>query len=242
VAGTERLARAARRQSVARFVHVSSLAAREPGLSAYAASKAESEEVLRREAQEMAWAAVRPPAVYGPGDEATIPLIRALTWPMAFVPGHKSSRLSLIYASDLAKALVHLAVSDPSTGKVYEVDDGKPRGYTFPDMAAMAAAVTGAKPRVVFVPRSILIVPAWASLIAGWARGRASIFAPGKLGELYHGDWVVNPNFSHLPGWQPRIDFSTGFAETLKWYREHGWLPEGHLRAGSVRAKQRGPL
>jgi nucleoside-diphosphate-sugar epimerase len=242
VAGTERLARAARRQGVKRLVHVSSLAAREPGLSAYAESKAESETVLRREAQGMAWATVRPPAVYGPGDEATIPLIRALTWPMALVPGHRSGRLSLIHASDLAKALVHLAVNDPSTGKVYEIDDGKPQGYTFPEMAAIAASVTGVRARVVFVPRSMLIVPAWAALISGWARRRASVFAPGKLGELYHRDWVVNPNLSHLPGWRPRIDFSTGFAETLKWYREHGWLPEGHMRAGSVRAKQRGPL
>jgi nucleoside-diphosphate-sugar epimerase len=233
VRGTGALLRACREARVRRFVHVSSLAAREPHLSSYAASKRESEAILAKEAKDLSWVVVRPPAVYGPGDEATIPLIRALTWRVALVPGHGASRLSLIHVADLASALVHLAQRQDPTERIIELDDGKAGGYSFEEIAAAATAVTGVSTRVIFVPRSMLILPAWFSLIRGWVKGAPAVFSPGKLGELYHRDWVVNPESSHLPGWQPRIDFSTGFKETLQWYLEHGWLPEGHRQSES---------
>src|SRR5688572_10307641 len=74
VSGTAGLLRACRASGVRRFIHVSSLAAREPHLSSYAASKRESEAILAAQAKDLSWAVVRPPAVYGPGDKATIPL------------------------------------------------------------------------------------------------------------------------------------------------------------------------
>ena len=233
VRGTRALLKACREEGVKRVVHVSSLAAREPHLSSYAASKRESEAILRTEAKDLSWAVVRPPAVYGPGDEATIPLIRALTWRVALLPGHGASKLSLIHVADLASALVHLAEREDLTERIIEPDDGKAGGYSFEEIVAAAAGVTGIGTRVILVPRSMLILPAWFSLIRSWAQGSPAVFSPGKLGELYHRDWVVNPESSHLPGWQPSIDFSTGFKETLKWYREHGWLPEGHRQSES---------
>ena len=59
---------------VRRFVHVSSLAAREPKLSLYGASKARAEELVHSSGLE--WVIVRPPAVYGPGDKETLELFR----------------------------------------------------------------------------------------------------------------------------------------------------------------------
>jgi nucleoside-diphosphate-sugar epimerase len=230
VEGTASLVAACQRSQVKRLIHVSSLAAREPQLSPYAESKAESEKVLQLSGAGISWAIVRPPAVYGPGDQATIPLIRTLIRPIAFMPGDATSRLSLIHVRDLAKALVSLALTDAVHGGTFEIDDGKQGGYDFGEMAATAAAVTGIRTRVIFLPRSMLIVPAWCSLILGWLQGTPRVLSPGKLGELYHRNWVVNPGCSDIPGWRARIDFSTGFTDTLKWYREHGWLPEGHIR------------
>ncbi|MEM7637120.1 MAG: SDR family NAD(P)-dependent oxidoreductase, partial [Pseudomonadota bacterium] len=77
--GTGAVVDAARRAGVARFVHVSSLAAREPALSAYCASKAEAEAIVAGTAGGMEWMCIRPPAVYGPGDRATLPLVQQLS-------------------------------------------------------------------------------------------------------------------------------------------------------------------
>ena len=59
-----------------RIVHLSSLAAREPFLSSYAWSKREGELLFEREAGSLHWLIIRPPAVYGPKDEALLPLFQ----------------------------------------------------------------------------------------------------------------------------------------------------------------------
>jgi uncharacterized protein YbjT (DUF2867 family) len=78
VQGTAALIDAARYAGVRRFIHVSSLAAREPELSDYGWSKAESERIVA--ASGLDWTIVRPPAVFGPGDRETLELFR---WPSA---------------------------------------------------------------------------------------------------------------------------------------------------------------
>ncbi|MFL6742255.1 MAG: NAD-dependent epimerase/dehydratase family protein, partial [Sphingomicrobium sp.] len=74
VGGTLAMLAAATAGGVRRFIHVSSLAAREPKLSLYGASKARAEELV--ESSGLDWAIVRPPAVYGPGDRETLELFK----------------------------------------------------------------------------------------------------------------------------------------------------------------------
>ena len=64
--GTRNILAAAEGAGVRRFVHVSSLAAREPGMSDYGWSKAEAERLVEDSLLDTAM--VRPPAIYGPGD------------------------------------------------------------------------------------------------------------------------------------------------------------------------------
>ena len=64
------------------FVLLSSLAAREPQLSPYAASKRAAEEVVA--SRSGPWLTVRAPAVYGPGDRETLAYFRAVA------RGHRS--------------------------------------------------------------------------------------------------------------------------------------------------------
>jgi nucleoside-diphosphate-sugar epimerase len=75
--GTAALARAAVAAAPsARLVMISSLAAREPSLSAYAASKAAGEAVLARFGPTDR-VVLRPAAIYGPGDCEWLPIFRA---------------------------------------------------------------------------------------------------------------------------------------------------------------------
>ncbi len=74
VTGTLAMLAAATAAGTQRFIHVSSLAAREPELSQYGASKARSEDLVRSSGLD--WVIVRPPAVYGPGDKETLELFK----------------------------------------------------------------------------------------------------------------------------------------------------------------------
>ena len=84
VAGTLAMLAAATAGGVHRFVHVSSLAAREPKLSLYGASKAHAEELVTSSGLD--WAIVRPPAVYGPGDKETLELFQMAKLGLMLMP------------------------------------------------------------------------------------------------------------------------------------------------------------
>ncbi len=120
--GTAALLNAADRAGVRRVVHVSSLAAREPDLSPYGLSKARGEQAVHAASRSLQTLIIRPPAVYGEGDAATLPLLKALLARTAILPGLATAHFSLIHGEDLARILV-AAVDDTVEG-LREVDDG----------------------------------------------------------------------------------------------------------------------
>lgn len=223
--GTKAVLTAARKAGVSNVVHVSSLAARAPELSAYAASKQQSEEVARQVCGGMSLYILRPPAVYGPGDRATLPLISALTRPVVVLPGRPNTRLSLIYARDLAAAVAVLALEEGIAPGTYEMSDGQPSGYSLADLVAIASEVTGRRQRLLYIPESLLSVPAWIGGAVSSFLHSPRMLTPGKVRELYHLDWVAQePLLEHSGRWRPEVSFKEGLALTLAWYHEQGWL------------------
>lgn len=197
----------------ARLVHLSSLAAREPTLSHYAASKAAGEALVA--ASRVPHTTLRPPAVYGPGDVELRPLLAALRRGLALVPGPLHARFALLYAEDLAAAVVAAAAS-PATGAYHELHDGHPDGHDWPDLAAAVARLTGRRARLLALPGPLLSTLAQAN--AGLARctGRAPMLTPGKARELRHPDWTVRDHsFTDATGWRPRVALDEGLRRTF---------------------------
>jgi len=225
--GTRAVVDAARGAGVTRFVHVSSLAAREPALSAYCASKAEAETIVAGSAGDMEWICIRPPAVYGPGDRATLPLVQQLSRRHAILTGSHDQRISLLHVDDLARGLVAAAEGLVEGGMVYEADDATSQGYDWRDVAEAAGRTLGFTPRVHLLPRLIVQMAGLAGGMIARVTGKAQILTAGKARELYHPDWVIRGARLDATGhWQPRMKFDEGFADTLSWYRAHGWLPD----------------
>ena len=228
VEGTRRLAAAARKADTRRFVHVSSLAAREPRLSGYALTKRLGEREVIDGLSPERWVILRPPVVYGPGDPATLPLMDQLTRPTAWIPGSRRQRFSLLYADDLARALLHLARSPAPAGSIHELHDGQPDGYAWSDIAAAARNTAGRPERVRYLPRFLLATAArlsqgWTSL-TGHRLGPP--ISPGKVRELYHRDWVCRHQLlDESAAWKATVPAEEGLARTLNWYRDNGWLP-----------------
>ncbi len=227
-----RLAEAAARAGARRFVHVSSLAAREPHLSPYAASKRASEDAVRDAfaGSTGSIAILRPPAVYGPGDRATLGLFDQLSRSVALLPGRRDMRVSLVHVRDLASALLHLAASNDADGEVLEVDDGTREGYTWEEMARIAGEVLGRPVKVILLPRVLVRLAGHGADLVSALTGRAFMLSAAKTRELYHPDWTVRPpTLAERTDWTPRIRFAEGFRETLQWYCERGWLPRARL-------------
>jgi nucleoside-diphosphate-sugar epimerase len=135
VDGVARLVQSAiEQQPLPRFLLLSSLAAREPGLSYYAASKRQAETVLAGEAGSMPWAVLRPPAVYGPGDREMLPLFRWMIRGFLPIVGSDNSRVSLLYVDDLAEAVIKWLQNENYSEAVFELHDGRIQGYLWQDV------------------------------------------------------------------------------------------------------------
>ncbi|SRR5690606_36355040 len=224
-AGTTFLVAAAKRHGVRRFVHLSSLAAREPTVSDYGASKLAGEAAVEDIGETLSWVIVRPPAVYGPGDRGTLPLIRQLTRRIALIPGRRENRFSLIHVDDLVDALVEIGLRDEPAGTIHEVHDGRADGYGWDVLAGEASKVLGHRVRCCYLPMSMMQTAGRACELAlRWSTQRP-ILTAGKVRELYHPDWVCrNGLLDEASRWRPRIGFASGFAATVQWYRQHAWI------------------
>lgn len=217
IAGTEAMLAAASDAGVKRFVHVSSLAAREPALSDYGWSKAEAE--ARVVASDRDWTVVRPPAVYGPADMEMREMFRLAKFGLALLPS--PGRLSVIHVDDLAALLLVLAQSDAGR-LVLEADDGVPGGWTHKAFGRALGAAVGRRVLPIPLPHRLMMLAARGDALV---RGRKAKLTPDRVDYFCHPDWTVDPD-KRPPSqlWQPRIATPDGLAATAAWYRAKGLL------------------
>ena len=203
VVGTRRLVEAIGRTAPqAHLIHLSSLAARRPELSWYAASKRAGEEVAA--AGVTRHSILRPPAVYGPADPALAGFWRMLARGWLVRPGFGEARLSIVHVNDLAEAICRLVDHGPA-GTIMPLAGPQPAdGWSWPEIARVARTASGRRIRTVQVPGPALKLGATGSLALARISGRRALLTPGKVRELLHRDWVCdNLALEACLGWRP---------------------------------------
>lgn len=206
-------AAAARQERPPAFLLLSSLAASQPQLSDYAASKRAGERALSAHSG-LDWTIVRPPAVYGPGDVELRPMLRLLRRGFAVIPGNARQRLAFLHVDDLAAAILRW-LEEPARCRQrrFSIDDGTPGGYDWPAIAAAAGGL--GKCRMVIPPWALRLV-ARLNLLLSRLCGRAPMLTPGKVRELLHDCWVGGDNsYGAVTGWRPRHNLASGIEQTL---------------------------
>ncbi len=218
VAGTLAMLAATTASGVGRFVHVSSLAAREPALSLYGASKKRSEDLVTGSGLD--WLIVRPPAVYGPGDRELLDLFKAAR--LGVVPLPPKGHLSVIHADDLSRLLLAAAAPDAPTRLLLEPDDGHPGGYSHREFAWLLAHAQNRRAFPLSVPAAVLRLGA---RIDKTIRGANAKLTIDRAAYFSHPDWVSD-RAKKPPAdlWAPRIATPDGLRGTARWYVEQGWL------------------
>src|SRR6185436_13434327 len=134
--GTRHVVQAINQQQgrIQRLVYVSSMAAGGPAtrdrpareedaphpVSEYGKSKLAGEQEVRH-ACKAEFVILRPPAVYGPRDTAFLPLFKAIR--AHFFPrvGRNPLAMSVVFARDLAEAVVACLISAEAAGKTFNV-------------------------------------------------------------------------------------------------------------------------
>jgi len=226
VSGMKRLIKACVDADISRFIHISTMAAREPKISDYAASKREGEHALHRHAGDMEWVILRPPVVYGPRDKATLSLIKMFLGKIAFIPGNTKSRISLVFVQDLARAIVVAATAKKFKSKMtHELHDGCNEGYSWKDLATLATDSTGRKIWRYFLPKALCELVAIGISTSSRLVGRTPMITRQKIDEIYHPDWVAKHfMFEEYFKWSAQTTFRDGFSKTVEWYRKEKWI------------------
>jgi nucleoside-diphosphate-sugar epimerase len=206
---------------VARTHLVSSLAAREPQLSPYAASKRAGEAAAAEVLGERL-AILRPPAIYGPGDVETLAIFEAARrLPLAPVFDPRA-RIAMIHVEDAARQIA-AAADRPPERRLVVLSDARPDGYRWREIVQAAACAVGREPAIVQLPSVMLAAAGFFGALQQFAGGNP-ILSPGKAREMRHLDWSLQPEERWNEAPAPQFDLMRGFMQTIAWWKAAGRL------------------
>lgn len=227
----------ARNPAVSRIVHISSLAAlgsSVPGspvhedrercpVSHYGSSKLAGQRIAEAHMDRLPIVVLVPPAVYGPFDRAFLGLFACAKRGFSPVIGREERWLSLIYAKDLARAVLACLEHRKAVGNVYLLEDGQP--HTWREvMVAIGRTVPVAQARVRIPLAVAKAAAAVIGMAASWT-GRPARFDRDRLKDFLQPSWTCSSAKIRAElGFTPQYTLAQGVAEACRWYQEHGWL------------------
>ncbi|WCJ59547.1 NAD(P)-dependent oxidoreductase [Fontisphaera persica] len=237
-AGTLNLVAAINRQAsqVQRLVHVSSLAVTGPATAArparetdpprpltdYGQSKLAAEQVVREQCR-VPSVILRPPGVYGPRDGEFFKLFKAVQRGLLPCFGGGRQQLSLVYAPDLAAAIVHCLTQEGAVGQVLHV--AHPEVVSARQLGEMAARFLQVKPVPLVLPTAALWPVCVVQEIISQVTRRPHVVNLQKYRELAAPGWVCDVSrLRELTGFSATTSVQEGVPATLEWYRQAGWL------------------
>ncbi len=221
-----------------RFVFISSLAAAGPAIdtpavdettpprpvSPYGESKWQAEQIVHGLPEFIRWTILRPPAVYGPGDRATLPYFRIAARGWCVYLGNPERQFSLIYVRDLVEGILHVYAHPNTYRETYFIADVQP--YSWRQVAETLTRICGVRrPRTVTIPPWTLWTAATFTETMARLFGRSAMLNRDKVREILQPRWVCRTEklLQHT-GFRPRYSLERGIRETIAWYRDHGWI------------------
>jgi nucleoside-diphosphate-sugar epimerase len=237
--GCENLYRAclARNPGVRRIVHVSSLAALGPSVagrpvqegqdrrpvSDYGRSKLAGHRIAEAHMDRLPITIIVPPAVYGPFDRDFLRYFAGVKRGFALMIGREERWISLIYAKDLARAVLACLDSEKASGNEYIVEDGRPHAWT--ELAAAIGRSLHKSPVLLRLPPFLAKVACAVTGFVAKCTGKPALFSRDKLKEILQPSWTCSSAKIRADlGFSPQYSLEKGIEETYRWYTEHKWL------------------
>ena len=166
---------------------------------------------------------LRPTGVYGPREKDYFLMMKSIRYGIDFVPGSQRQMLSFIYVKDLVN-VIFSAIKKGEYRKAYFVSDGKE--YSSEDFRRYVANALGKKQVLqVKVPLFLLKIFAYLSQAMAGIIGKSSTLNPDKYRIIKQRNWLcdITPLQQELH-FVPEYDLEKGITETIKWYKQNGWL------------------
>lgn len=220
---------------ISRLLHISSLAvsgpatpqnpAREDGptqpVSDYGKSKLAGELEVREHCR-VPFTIIRPPAVYGPRDTGFLSMFKAVSKHLLPRP-NKAQALSVVYARDLAEAVVACLCRPETAGNTYFA--ASPEFVTGRSMAEEIAVQMRSWTIPCPIPAPMLWAVCLLQQMLSQLTRRPSLLNLQKYAELRAPGWVCDASkLQREVGFACKTRLEQGIAETLEWYTRERWL------------------
>ncbi len=220
-----------------RFLHVSSATAIGPGrnqnpvdettppnpITTYGESKLAAEKEVLTYAETVPVTIVRPPAVYGPRDTATLSFFQSVNRGLVPLVGFSPKKVSLVHAYDLARGIVDAALSENTKGKIYFV--GSEDVYNWQQIGDVTANVVGRKTIKIRIPEFLVMCIAGISGFFSKFKKKPSVLNYEKGKDMVADNWTCSVDGAKRDfGYKQEVSLEEGIKNTLDWYRENGWL------------------
>ena len=188
--------------------------------TAYGESKLEAERTLP---SDLPYIILRPTGVYGPREKDYFLMAKSIKGHSDFAVGYKQQDITFVYVKDVVQA-VFLALDHGKTGSAYSLSDGLVyQSTTFSDLIHEELG----RPWWIRItaPIWLLRIVTFFGDIIGHLTGKISALNNDKYQILKQRNWRCNiqPAIEEL-GYKPQYDLKKGVKETIKWYKEKGWL------------------
>ncbi|MEK9630162.1 MAG: NAD(P)-dependent oxidoreductase [Nitrospinota bacterium] len=219
------------------IVHLSSLAAAGPceegkqideasplnPVTYYGKSKKSGEEIALKYSESLPIKIIRPPVVYGPREENLFTFFKLVRKGWTLQIGKSQKLLSLVYVSDLVRAMVEVVAPKASNGKIYFVTDGEI--YSWEDVANRAAEKMNISVKVLKVSESLLVPVAMFFEALAMFSSNAALFDRQRMMDLKQSCWTASSEkFFKDFDFKPEFKLEEGLACTLDWYMKERWL------------------
>jgi nucleoside-diphosphate-sugar epimerase len=219
-----------------KFVYISSIAAAGPSLSGvpvqesdvarpvgpYGRSKLQAEAAVFAYQERLPVTVLRPSAIYGPYDSDFLPLFRTVKRGVLPSVGRQELYVDVCYVTDLVRGMLAAAESPDTCGEVFFLSGAC---HAWRDIGREIARQLGIRPRDVYLPRWLVLAAATMADGRAYLYGRPGVLSRTNMRERLHPFWMFDrTKAQRVFGYVPQVSLTHGIAQTLRWYRDVGWI------------------
>lgn len=199
-------------------------------IEAYGESKLQAEQATIRYRDLLPITIVRPPSVYGPGDRDFLNVFRQERNRIAIRAVPRDHALSVVYVTDLVRALMAAAEQTVAAGRTYFVADETP--VTWGEIYEVIDHVIGHVPIGVPLPPLLLGLAARGGDVVSAITGRSGIVNRNKAALALPRWWLCDSSRAREDlGWRAEVPLVRGLRATYNWYVEARWLKPPKARS-----------
>ena len=193
--------------------------------TAYGQSKLAAEQWLMAQT-DVPWIILRPTGVYGPRERDYFLMAKSIKQHVDFSVGYRPQEITFVYVRDVVQA-VFLACERPAEGILHQAfflsDGNSYNSRTFSDLLQHEMG----NPWVLHIKAPLWFLRAICTVNGTLCRwmGKLTTLNTDKYHILSQRNWNCDIEPARtLLGYHPQWNLADGVRETVRWYKEAGWL------------------